>query len=86
MGTLNKLSPKHLNRYVKEFDSKNDLRDLDTLDQMRDVFRRLVGHNLLLPRPHRRQRAAVGRATAEGTSLTNDSGDQASRPSDRAAQ
>ncbi len=46
-GTFHKLSPKHLNRYVQEFASKNDIRDSGTLAQMRDTVGRLVGRNLL---------------------------------------
>ena len=41
-GTFHKLSPNHLNRYVQEFASKNDIRDSGTLAQMRDT----VGRNL----------------------------------------
>ena len=46
-GTFHKLSPKHLNRYVQEFASKNDIRDSGTVAQMRDTVSRLVGRNLL---------------------------------------
>ena len=45
-GTFHKISPKHLNRYVKEFAGKHNLRELDTLAQMRDTVARLVGRNL----------------------------------------
>ena len=41
--TLHKISPKHLDRYVKEFAGKHKLRELDTLAQMRDMVARLVG-------------------------------------------
>jgi len=46
-GTFHKISPKHLNRYVHEFAGKHNLRELDTLAQMRDTVARLVGRNLL---------------------------------------
>ena len=46
-GTFHKISPKHLNRYVHEFAGKNNIRDLDTLAQMRNTVARLVGRNLL---------------------------------------
>ncbi|MXW84522.1 MAG: IS1595 family transposase [Boseongicola sp. SB0667_bin_21] len=46
-GTLHKLSPKQLHRYVSEFSAKNNIRDLDTLCQMRDTVARLVGKKLL---------------------------------------
>ena len=46
-GTFHKLSPKHLNRYVQEFSSKHNIRDLDTLDQMRVTVAGLLGSNLL---------------------------------------
>ena len=45
-GTFHKLSPKHLDRYVREFAGKNNLRELGTLDQMRHVVRSLVGKTL----------------------------------------
>ena len=47
-GTFHRLSPKHLNRYVQEFAGKHNLRELGTLDQMRDTVARLVGRRLLL--------------------------------------
>ena len=46
-GTFHKISPKHLNRYVQEFAAKHNMRDSDTLTQMRDTVARLVGRNLL---------------------------------------
>ena len=46
-GTFHKLSPKHLQRYVSEFASKHNIRESDTLDQMRDTVARLVGRRLL---------------------------------------
>ena len=46
-GTFHKLSPKHLHRYVDEFAGKHNIRDLDTLVQMRDTVARLVGGRLL---------------------------------------
>lgn len=46
-GTFHKMSPKHLNRYVQEFAGKHNLRELDTLEQMREVVARMVGKNLL---------------------------------------
>ena len=33
-GTFHKISPKHLNRYVKEFVGRHNQRESDTLDQM----------------------------------------------------
>ena len=46
-GTFHKLSPKHLNRYVREFAGKHNLRHLDTRDQMVQVAAALVGKRLL---------------------------------------
>ncbi|MYB12663.1 MAG: transposase [Rhodospirillaceae bacterium] len=46
-GIFHKLSPKHLHRYVSEFAGKHNIRDLDTLAQMRDTVARLVGERLL---------------------------------------
>ena len=45
-GTFHKLSPKHLNRYVLEFAGRHNIRDLDTIAQMRDTVARMVGRNL----------------------------------------
>ncbi len=55
-GTFHKISPKHLDRYVHEFAGKHNIRNLDTLAQMRDTVARLVGRNLL----HRRLTADNG--------------------------
>ena len=46
VGTFHKLSPKHLDRYVKEFAGKHNLRRLDTLDQMRLLVLSLAGKRL----------------------------------------
>ena len=46
-GTFHKISPKHLQRYVSEFVGKHNVRDSDTLVQMRNTVARLVGRNLL---------------------------------------
>lgn len=43
IGTLHKLSPQHLQRYVQEFAGKYHVRESDTLDQMRTVLVRLRG-------------------------------------------
>ena len=45
-GTFHKMSPKHLNRYVQEFAAKHNMRESDTLTQMRDTVVRMVGRNL----------------------------------------
>ncbi len=47
-GTFHRLSPKHLNRYIQEFAAKHNIRQSDTLDQMRGTVIRLVGRRLLL--------------------------------------
>ena len=41
------MSPKHLNRYVREFSGRYKLRDMDTLAQMRSVVAGFIGRNLL---------------------------------------
>ncbi len=46
-GTFHKLSPKHLQRYVNEFAGRHNVRDLGTLEQMRDTVARLIGRRLL---------------------------------------
>jgi len=84
-GTFHKISPKHLDRYVGEFAGKHNIRDSDTIVQMRDTVARLVGRNLLyrdlIPcnglrdlrpasRPHRRRARAPGdRGLPDGTVL-----------------
>ena len=45
-GTFHKISPKHLDRYVREFAGKHNHRNSGTLVQMRDTVARLVGRNL----------------------------------------
>ena len=46
-GTFHRLSPKHLQRYVNEFAGRQNVRDLDTLDQMTDLVAGLVGRRLM---------------------------------------
>ena len=46
-GTFHKMSPKHLDRYVQEFAAKHNMRDSDTIAQMRHTVAALVGRNLL---------------------------------------
>ena len=68
MGTFHKFSPKHLQRYVNEFAAKNNVRDMDTIDQMRHVVnqmpqKRLTYEQLKAPHPdglssHAREAAA----------------------------
>ena len=45
-GVYHKMSPKHLNRYVRQFAGKHNLRPLDTMDQLRAVAAALVGKPL----------------------------------------
>ena len=45
-GVFHKISPTHLDRYVKEFAGKHNLREFDTLTQMRQVVLNLVGKRL----------------------------------------
>ncbi len=46
-GTFHKISPKHLDRYVRKFAGKHHHRSSGTLSQMRDTVVRLVGRRLL---------------------------------------
>ena len=45
-GTYHKMSVKHLHRYVTEFSSRHNIRDLDTLDQMRWMVQQMAGKRL----------------------------------------
>ena len=36
-GTYHKMSPKHLDRYVNEFANRHNIRDKDTIEQMRTM-------------------------------------------------
>ena len=45
-GTFHRLSPKHLHRYVDEFVSRHNMRDLDTLDQMAALAQKMTGSQL----------------------------------------
>ena len=46
-GTFHKMSPKHLERYVRQFSGKHNLREADTLDIMRNVVAGLIGRRLM---------------------------------------
>lgn len=46
-GTFHKLSPKHLNRYVQKFAWKQNVRGVDTLEQMTALVAGLVGRRLM---------------------------------------
>ena len=46
-GVYHKVSPKHLDRYARQFARKHNLRNADTLAQMAAVVAGLVGKRLL---------------------------------------
>ena len=46
VGTYHQMSPKHLDRYVREFAGRHNLRDLDTPDQMTRIAQGLGGKRL----------------------------------------
>lgn len=47
-GVFHKLSPKHLDRYVRQFAGKHNLGPFDTLNQMRLLVRSMAGKHLTL--------------------------------------
>ena len=53
-GTFHRMSPKHLHRYADEFVGRHNMRELDTLDQMALIAKRMTGGQL-------RYRDLVGR-------------------------
>ncbi len=46
-GTFHKISAKHLQRYVNEFAGRHNIRDANTIDQMRSVVAGMVGRRLM---------------------------------------
>lgn len=46
-GVFHKMSPKHLHRYIQQFESKHNLRESDTFDQMRNIVTGLIGRRLM---------------------------------------
>ena len=51
MGVYHKLSPKHLDRYVREFVGRHNVCGLDTVDQMATVAVGMVGKRLMCRQP-----------------------------------
>ena len=45
-GTFHKISPKHLDRYVQEFAGRHNIRNIDTIEQMAVLTRRMAGKRL----------------------------------------
>ena len=45
-GTLHRLSPKHLHRYVDEFVGRHNMREMDTLEQMAAIAQRMENAQL----------------------------------------
>ena len=45
-GVFHRMSAKHLQRYVDEFSGRHNIRDRDTIDQMRHVVAQMVGKRL----------------------------------------
>jgi len=45
-GVFHKFSKKHLQKYIDEYAGKHNARNRDTIDQMRGMFRRMIGRRL----------------------------------------
>ncbi len=45
-GFYHKMSHKHLDRYVKEYEHRHNIREMDTLDQMGEIVSRTQGRRL----------------------------------------
>ena len=45
-GVYHHFSPKHLDRYVREFEGRHNVRPLDTAEQMETMAARTVGKHL----------------------------------------
>ena len=45
-GTFHKISPKHMDRYVTEFAGRHNDRQADTLDQMGNIVRGMIGRRI----------------------------------------
>ena len=46
VGIYHKMSPKHRDKYVSEFAHRHNVRDQDTIDQMADILRGMIGKRL----------------------------------------
>ena len=46
-GVYHKLSPKHLQRYIQMFAGRNNVRELDTIEQMEEVVAGMIGRRLM---------------------------------------
>ena len=46
-GVYHHISPKHLERYIGEFAGRHNIREEDTMDQMREVATRMVGKRIM---------------------------------------
>ena len=69
MGTFHHISPKHTDRYATEFSERHNIRELDTIDQMKNIITGMNGKHLpyeeLIGPKETRMRHGITKASRE---------------------